>query len=118
MDKLDELKNKAKAMLSGNRDKIEGGLEKAGDLVNQKTGGKYGDKIDKGLAKAREGLDRVDDGAGTSEGSADSSPGAGLSAGAGMSEGAGISEPEAAAAPPEQQATPPTTPPPSGPPMG
>lgn len=60
MGKLDELKNKAKEMVTENRDKIEGGLEKAGEMVNQKTGGKYEDKIDKGLQKAQEGLDRAE----------------------------------------------------------
>lgn len=60
MGKLDELKNKAKEMVTENRDKIEGGLDKAGEMVNKKTGGKYEDKIDKGLAKAQEGLDRAE----------------------------------------------------------
>ncbi len=59
MGRLDELKDKAKGLVSENRDKIEQGLEKAGDMINQKTGGKHEDKIDKGLAKAKDGLDKV-----------------------------------------------------------
>ncbi len=91
MGKLDELKNKAKDMVTDNRDKIESGLEKAGDMVNQKTGGKHEDKIDKGLAKAKEGLDKA-------EGKDDGNPAPPMATGP--------------AEPPQ-----PTTPPP-GPPMG
>ena len=60
MSKLDELKNKAKDMVAENRDRIEDGLEKAGDMINQRTGGKHEDKIDKGLEKAKQGLDRAE----------------------------------------------------------
>lgn len=59
MGKLDELKAKAKDVVTDNRDKIEHGLEKAGDLVDRKTGGKHSDKIDKGVAKAQAGLNKV-----------------------------------------------------------
>ena len=96
MGKLDDLKNKAKEMVSENREKIEGGLEKAGEVVNQKTGGKYEEKIDKGLAKAQEGLDRVEGGAGTAdEGQAPMSEGHGAppEGGPGLPEGTpGVSE--------------------------
>ncbi|WP_019877874.1 antitoxin [Sporichthya polymorpha] len=64
MGKLDELKNKAKDMVSENRDRIEGGLDKAGEMVNQRTGGKHADKIDQGLEKAKQGLDRAEGNAG------------------------------------------------------
>jgi hypothetical protein len=60
MGKLDELKNKAKDMVTENRDRVEGSLDKAGEMVNQRTGGKHEDKIDQGLAKAKEGLDRAE----------------------------------------------------------
>jgi len=52
------LLDKIKAMLSGNADKVKGGLDKAGDMVDDKTGGKFGDKID--MAKDKIG-DMVDD---------------------------------------------------------
>jgi hypothetical protein len=66
MSKLDDLKHKAKEMVTENRDRIEDGLEKAGDMINARTGGKYEEKIEGGLEKAKQGLDRVD----TSEGDA------------------------------------------------
>ncbi|MGQ0630785.1 MAG: antitoxin [Sporichthyaceae bacterium] len=56
---LDNVKNKAQDLVSGNRDKIEKGLEKAGEFADSKTHGKHADKIDKGLGKVKEGLDKV-----------------------------------------------------------
>jgi len=91
MSKLDDLKNKAKDMVAENRDRIEDGLEKAGDMINQRTGGKHEDKIDQGLAKAKEGLDRA-------EGRTEGSPGE--------------------AAPPAATPPPATPTPPPGPPLG
>jgi hypothetical protein len=70
MSKLDDLKHKAKEMVTENRDRIEDGLEKAGDMINARTGGKYEEKIEGGLEKAKQGLDRVD----TSEGDAPAEP--------------------------------------------
>ncbi len=40
------LLDKIKGMLGGNADKAKAGLEKAGDMVDEKTGGKFTDKID------------------------------------------------------------------------
>lgn len=57
-----------KGMLSGNADKVKGGLDKAGEMVDDKTGGKFGDKID--MAKDKIG-DIVDDQAGAAEGEAE-----------------------------------------------
>ncbi|MBV7296093.1 antitoxin [Corynebacterium sp. TAE3-ERU12] len=45
---LDKAKNKAQEFASDNPDKVEKGLDKAGDVANDKTGGKYADKIEKG----------------------------------------------------------------------
>lgn len=59
MSKLDDLKNKAKDLVTDNRDKIEQGVDKAGNLVNDKTGGKHSDKVDKVTGKVTEGLDKV-----------------------------------------------------------
>jgi hypothetical protein len=74
MGKLDELKNKAKDMVSENRDRIEDGLDKAGDMINQRTGGKHGDKIDQGLEKAKQGLDRAEGKAGDESAPAPQAP--------------------------------------------
>ncbi len=59
MGMLGDLKTKAKGLVGGNKDKIESGLDKAGDMINQKTGNKHADKIEKGLDKVSEGLDKV-----------------------------------------------------------
>jgi len=70
MSKFDDLKNKAKEMVAENRDRIEEGLDKAGDMIKERTGGKHDDKIDQGLDKAKEGLDRAEGGGGGDEGGA------------------------------------------------
>ena len=40
------LLDKIKGMLGGNADKVKDGLDKAGDMVDEKTGGKFTDKIE------------------------------------------------------------------------
>ncbi len=47
---LDDAKDK----VNENEDKVDGGLDKAGDAVSDKTGGKYDDKIDKGTDAAQD----------------------------------------------------------------
>lgn len=49
-DKIKGLANKAGA------DKVDAALDKAGDMVDEKTGGKFGDKIDMAKDKAAEAL--------------------------------------------------------------
>ena len=48
--------DKAKDALSGQDDKVDAGVEKAGDMVDEKTGGKYGEQVDKGQDLANEKL--------------------------------------------------------------
>jgi hypothetical protein len=43
---LDDLKGKAQQVIGGNHEAIKNGIEKAGDFVDSKTGGKHADKID------------------------------------------------------------------------
>ena len=43
---LDDLKGKAQRLIVGNEQAIKNGIEKAGDFVDSKTGGKHADKID------------------------------------------------------------------------
>ncbi len=56
--------DKAKAKLAGavdqHGDKVADGLQKAGEVADKKTGGKYTEKIDTGVSKAKEGLDKLD----------------------------------------------------------
>ena len=48
--------DKAKDALSGQEDKVDAGVERAGDMVDEKTGGKYGEQVDKGQDLANEKL--------------------------------------------------------------
>jgi hypothetical protein len=43
---IDDLKGKAQHLIGGNEQAIKDGIEKAGDFVDSKTGGKYADKVD------------------------------------------------------------------------
>lgn len=54
MGLLDNLKG----ALKGNADKVKDGLDKAGDMIDDKTGGKYSDKIE--MAEDKVG-DMIDD---------------------------------------------------------
>jgi len=55
------LLDKIKAMLSGNADKAKAGLDKAADMVDDKTGGKFADKIDMAQEKASDLIDKQGD---------------------------------------------------------
>jgi hypothetical protein len=50
--------DKAKDALRDHDDKVDQGIDKAGDFADDKTGNKHSDQIDSGADKAREGLDR------------------------------------------------------------
>ena len=56
--------DKAKAALTDavdqHGDQIAQGIDKAGSVVNDKTGGKHADTIDQATGKAREALDSLD----------------------------------------------------------
>ena len=45
--------DKAKEMLGQHGDKVEGAIDKVADVVDEKTGGRYADQIDKGTEAAR-----------------------------------------------------------------
>ena len=45
--------DKAKEMLGQHGDKVEGAIDKVSDVVDEKTGGRYADQIDKGTEAAR-----------------------------------------------------------------
>lgn len=57
----DELKDKAADLAASNGDKIDAGLEKAADLANKATKGKYEDKIDAAADKAKDAADKLGD---------------------------------------------------------
>lgn len=54
--------DKAKDLLNEHGDKVDEGIDKLGDLINEKTGGQHADKVDTAQAKLREQLDKLDDG--------------------------------------------------------
>jgi MT0933-like antitoxin protein len=56
--------DKVKGMLGQHSDKSKEAVDKAGDMVDQRTGGKYSDKVDKAQDKAREYIDKDDQGSG------------------------------------------------------
>ena len=45
--------DKAKDLLGQHEEKLEGALDKVADVVDEKTGGKYTDKIDQGVEAAK-----------------------------------------------------------------
>jgi hypothetical protein len=47
------LLDKAKALLGQHEEKVEGAIDKVADVVDDKTGGKHSDKIDKGVDAAK-----------------------------------------------------------------
>ena len=47
---------KAKDFVTGHPDQADQGLDKAEELINERTGGTHADKIDQGADKVREGL--------------------------------------------------------------
>ena len=64
MSMFDNIKDKVQGLVDEHGDKAGVGLDKAGDFVDEKTGGQYADKVDQGqdgLKDALDGLDGQDD---------------------------------------------------------
>lgn len=57
---LDNAKGKLGDAVDKHGEKISEGLDKAADFASEKTGGKYDDKIDAGVEKAKGALDKLD----------------------------------------------------------
>jgi uncharacterized protein YjbJ (UPF0337 family) len=57
---LDKLRGKASDTVDKHGDKIAGGIDKAADAADRKTGGKHSDKIDSGADRAKDALDKLD----------------------------------------------------------
>ncbi|CAB4901480.1 MAG: antitoxin [Rhodococcus sp.] len=55
-DNLKGMVDKGKDLAAENADKIDDVVEKAGDLIDNKTGGKYADKIDKVQEAAKKAI--------------------------------------------------------------
>lgn len=52
------LLDKAKSLLSQNKDKAKGAVDKGGDVVDDKTGGKYQGQVDTAQQKAKDYIDK------------------------------------------------------------
>ncbi|MER5890153.1 antitoxin [Streptomyces sp. NPDC001941] len=57
--RLAPAKDKVSDLAQQHGDKIDQGLDKAAKMVDEKTKGKYSDKIESGTGKAKDALDRL-----------------------------------------------------------
>jgi hypothetical protein len=53
------LLDKAKGLLGQNKGKAKGAVDKAADVIDDKTGGKHTDKIESGAEKAKDAIDKL-----------------------------------------------------------
>lgn len=60
MSFLDDAKNKLTDAVDSAGDKIGGGLDKAAEFIDDKTGNKHSDKIDGAVDKVKDVLDGLD----------------------------------------------------------
>ena len=59
-DKAEELKDKASELIKGHEDEVDGAIDKAGDVVDEKTGGQFADKVDLAQEKVKQVADDLD----------------------------------------------------------
>ena len=57
---LDRFRRKATDAVDDHGEKVGGGIDKAADVADDKTGGKYSAQIDSGADKAKDTLDSLD----------------------------------------------------------
>jgi len=57
---FDKAKDMAKQGVDEHGEQVGQGVDQAGDFINEKTGGKYGDQIDQGGEMAKDQLDNLD----------------------------------------------------------
>ncbi|MFE1552447.1 antitoxin [Streptomyces sp. NPDC058718] len=72
--KLAPAKDKVADLAQQHGEKIDHGLDKAAKLVDEKTKGKYSDKIQSGTGKAKDALDRIGHKDGGTPGSGGATP--------------------------------------------
>ena len=58
---LDDAKEKIHDLLDGNEDKADAAIDKAADVVDDKTGGEHTEQIDAAAEKAKDAVDAVTD---------------------------------------------------------
>ena len=57
---LDRFRKKATAVVDDQGEKIGAGIDKAADVVDDKTGGRFSEQVDTGAEKAKDALDSLD----------------------------------------------------------
>lgn len=57
---MDEMKQKAKDLVGEHGDKVTGGIDKAAEFVDDKTGGKHSGKIENVAGKVKDGVHKLD----------------------------------------------------------
>ena len=57
MGKMDEMKDKAKEAPGQHGDKIDQGMDKAGDMAKEKTPDQHDDKIDQGVDRGKQAVE-------------------------------------------------------------
>ena len=57
MGMMDNMKDKAQDAMGEHGDKIDEGMDKAGDAAKEKTGGQHDDKIDSGVERGKQAID-------------------------------------------------------------
>ncbi len=60
MSMFDNMKDKASDLVDEHGEQVGEGVDKAGDFVDEKTGGQYADKVDQGQTAAKDALDNLD----------------------------------------------------------
>ena len=55
------LMDKVKGMFGQHADKIESGIDKTAEFIDDKTGGKYADHVDKGQEAAKDAVRKLSD---------------------------------------------------------
>jgi len=60
MGLFDEIKDKATELIQGHSDQVDDAVEKAGDLVDEKTGGQFSGQVDAVQEKAKGLADDLD----------------------------------------------------------
>ena len=60
MSMFDNIKDKVQGLVDEHGDKAGVGLDKAGDFVDEKTGGQHSSQIDGGVEQAKNALDGLD----------------------------------------------------------
>jgi hypothetical protein len=53
--------DKVKSLFSQNADKVDSAIDRGGDFIDDKTGGKFSEHVDKGQDAANDAVDKLTD---------------------------------------------------------